>query len=77
MEVSKHSSSTLNSLGLKIERLTLKLVRTGDNKLHQEQFYGTTLSDRSLLVWNNVVIRDVSLFVLIILKSQPIIELLN
>ena len=75
--MSKHSSSTLNSLRLKIERLTLKLVRTGDNTLHQEQFYGTTLSDRSLLVWNNVVIRDVSLFVLIILKSQPIIELLN
>ena len=37
------SSSTLNSLRLKIERLTLKLVRTVDNKLHQEQFYGTTL----------------------------------
>ena len=35
------SSSTLNSLRLKIERLTLKLVRTVDNKLHQEQHYET------------------------------------
>ena len=37
------SSSTLNILRLKIERLSLKLVRTVDNKLHQEQFYGTKL----------------------------------
>ena len=40
------SSSTLNSLRLKIERLTLKVVRTVDIKLHQEQFYGTTLEEK-------------------------------
>ena len=37
------SSSTLNSLRLKIEWLSLKLGRMADNKLHQEQFFGTTL----------------------------------
>ena len=72
-----NSSSTLKSLRLKIERLSLKLVRTVDNKLHQEQFYGTTLCNRSLEDLNNVVILVASLFVLIIFKAQTKIELLN
>ena len=52
-------------------------MRTADNKLHQEQFYGTTLRNRSLEDLNNVVILVASLFVLIIFKAQPKIELLN
>ena len=52
-------------------------MRTADNKLHQEQFYGTTLCNRSLEDLNNVVILVASLFVLIIFKAQPKIELLN
>ena len=52
-------------------------MRTADNKLHQEQFYGTTLCNRSLGDLNNVVILVASLFVLIIFKAQPKIELLN
>ena len=71
------SSSTLNILRLKIERLSLKLMRTADNKPHQEQFYRTTLCNRSLGDLNNVVILVASLFVLIIFKAQPKIELLN
>ena len=70
-------SRTLNILRLKIERLSLKLMRTADNKLHQEQFYGTTLCNRSLEDLNNVVILVASLFVLIIFKAQPKIELLD
>ena len=74
----KHdSSSTLNILRLKIDRLSLKLMRAADNKLHQEQFYRTTLCNRSLGDLNNVVILVASLFVLIIFKAQPKIELLN
>ena len=52
-------------------------MRTADNKLHQEQFYGTTLCNRSLEDLNNVLILVASLFVLIIFKAQPKIELLN
>ena len=55
----------------------MKLMRTADNKLHQEQFYGTTLCNRSLEDLNNVLILVASLFVLIIFKAQPKIELLN
>ena len=71
------SSSTLNIHRLKIERLSLKLMRTADNKLYQEQFYGTTLCNRSLGDMNNVVTLVASLFVLIIFKAQRKIELLN
>ena len=52
-------------------------MRTADNKQHQEQFYGTTLCNRSLEDLNNAVILVASLFVLIIFKAQPKIELLN